>query len=108
MERGRTRHSALGTRHSALGTRHSALGTRMEDNMSDSAMMPASEVRSFRDLLAWQVAMDLCVEVHRATRPLPAFERFELGRQIRRSGVSIPSNVAGGFNRHSQPARSLE
>ena len=72
--------------------------------MADFAMTPASEVRSFRQLLAWQRAVDLAVDVHRATRLLPAFEKFELGRELRRSAVSIPSNVAEGFNRHSRPA----
>ena len=72
--------------------------------MADSSMVPASEVRSFRQLLAWQVAMDLVVDAYQAARLLPASERFELGREIRRSGISIPSNVAEGFNRHARGA----
>ena len=72
--------------------------------MADSAMTPASKIRSFRQLLVWQLAMELAVSAHHAARLLPAVERFELGREIRRSGVSIPSNVAEGFNRHSRAA----
>ena len=72
--------------------------------MEKTAMLPASEVRSFRQLLVWQQAMELTVEVHKAVRVLPPSERFELSRELRRSAVSIPSNVAEGFNRHSQAA----
>ncbi len=75
--------------------------------MADSAMIPASEVRSFRQLTLWQEAMDLAVRVHLATRTLPDTERFELGREMRRSASSIPSNVAEGFSRHSRSAYRL-
>jgi four helix bundle protein len=71
--------------------------------MANSSMIPSSEIRHFRDLLTWQLAMDLAVDVHRVSLTLPPFEKFELGRQMRRSAVSIPSNVSEGFNRHSQP-----
>jgi len=72
--------------------------------MADSAMVPSSEVRSFRDLLVWQEAMDLVVEVHRAVRLLPYDEQRDLGREMRRSSTSIPSNIGEGFNRHSRKA----
>jgi len=67
-----------------------------------SAMVPASEVRSFRDLRAWQEALELSIDVHRAAAELPAEHRFELGRELRRSAISVPSNVAEGFSRHSR------
>jgi four helix bundle protein len=72
--------------------------------MANPPITRASEVCSFRDLITWQQAMDLAVNVHRLSLTLPDFEKYELGRQMRRSAVSIPSNVAEGFNRHSQPA----
>ncbi|MEZ5316657.1 MAG: four helix bundle protein [Vicinamibacterales bacterium] len=72
--------------------------------MADPAMKPSSEVRSFRDLLVWQLAMDLAVRVRRLAATLPPEERFELGREIRRSSTSIPSNIAEGFCRHSRRA----
>ena len=71
--------------------------------MENFQMIPASEIRSFRDLLTWQRAMDLAVQIHQVSLTLPSFETYELGRELRRSAVSIPSNVAEGFNRHSQP-----
>jgi four helix bundle protein len=56
-------------------------------------------VRYFRDLEAWQSAMDVAVEAHSFAGQLPPTHRFELGSQIRRSATSIPSNIAEG---HSQ------
>lgn len=56
---------------------------------------------SFRDLIVWQRAMDLAVEVYRLAKILPADERFALIDQMRRSAVSIPSNIAEGQGRNS-------
>ena len=67
-------------------------------------MRNQAEIRSYRDLEAWRQAVDLSVDIHRAVRLLPQVERFEIGRELRRSGISIPSNVAEGFNRHAQRA----
>ena len=72
--------------------------------MADSSIVPAAQVRSVRQLVAWQRAMDLAVAVHRLSLTLPPFEKFELGSEMRRSGVSIPSNLAEGFGRHSRAA----
>ena len=62
---------------------------------------------SFRELFAWQKGMNLAVAVHRACRSLPDEERFELGRQLRRSASSIPANVAEGFSRRARGAYRL-
>jgi len=67
-------------------------------------MVPSDEVRSFRQLLVWQQAVDLSVRVHQVAATIPQEHRFELGREMRRSSVSVPSNVAEGFNRHSRKA----
>ena len=53
-------------------------------------------VRYFRDLEAWQSAMDLAVAAHELASHLPPTHRFELASQMRRSATSIPSNVAEG------------
>jgi four helix bundle protein len=60
-----------------------------------------TDVRSFRDLDAWQVAMTLVEEVYAVTSRLPREEAFGLCSQLRRAAVSIPSNVAEG---HQQGA----
>lgn len=59
-------------------------------------------IRSFRDLLAWQKAVELCRVVYVASRRFPDDERYGLTSQIRRSAVSIPSNIAEGYGRRSR------
>ena len=59
-----------------------------------------SEITSYRDLLAWQAAIDLVDLVYEITNAFPTSERFGLVQQMRRAAVSIPSNIAEG-SRHS-------
>jgi four helix bundle protein len=62
----------------------------------------ASEIRSFRDLIAWQKAMGLCEQVYALSRGFPPEERFGLTPQMRRAAVSVPSNIAEGYGRRSK------
>ena len=55
----------------------------------------------YRDLIAWQRAMNLIVTVYGVTRSFPADERFGLTNQLRRAVVSIASNIAEGQGRQS-------
>jgi four helix bundle protein len=55
-----------------------------------------TRVRYFRDLDAWQAAMDLAVAAHQLAARLPPVHRFELGAQMRKAAISIPSNIAEG------------
>ena len=57
--------------------------------------------RDYRDLVLWQRAMELAVDVHGATLKFPRHELFGLTAQIRRSAVSIPSNIAEGSGRRT-------
>lgn len=59
-------------------------------------------VRNYRDLIAWQKAMDLVVDVYAATRDFPREEMYGLTAQLRRAAVSIPSNIAEGQGRKSR------
>src|SRR5436305_3656927 len=54
---------------------------------------------SFRDLVAWQRAMDLAEQVYSATRAFPRDEAFGLTTQLRRAAVSVASNIAEGQGR---------
>ncbi|MBB6327140.1 four helix bundle protein [Algoriphagus iocasae] len=55
----------------------------------------------FKELLVWQKAIDLAVEVYHITENLPKEERYGLISQINRSVISIPSNIAEGAGRNT-------
>lgn len=57
----------------------------------------SENTRSFRELRVWQKAMDLAMDVFKATRRFPTHERFSLVDQIRRSSSSVASNVAAAW-----------
>ena len=59
----------------------------------------SGDIKSFRDLIAWQRAVELCKLVYRASAGFPDVERFGLVAQIRRAAVSVPSNIAEGYGR---------
>ena len=57
--------------------------------------------QSFRDLIVWQRAMQLTVAIYRLTQKFPREEVYGLTSQMRRSAVSIPSNIEEGQGRMS-------
>ncbi|HEX4148238.1 MAG TPA: four helix bundle protein, partial [Pirellulales bacterium] len=57
--------------------------------------------RNYRDLIAWQKAMDLVVMVYQLTREFPTEERYGLSQQLQRAAVSVASNIAEGQGRES-------
>jgi len=59
------------------------------------------EIKTYRDLVVWQKAMALVTAVYRITKNFPKEESFGLTSQMRRSAVSVPSNIAEGYGRHS-------
>jgi four helix bundle protein len=59
-------------------------------------------VQSYRDLVAWNKAMELVTEIYRMTHSFPKEEVFGLVSQLRRAAVSIPSNIAEGKGRISK------
>ena len=63
--------------------------------------MELQKRRDYRDLVLWQRAMELAVEVHSATLKLPRDELLGLAAQILRSAVSIPWNIAEGSGRRT-------
>ncbi|HVT89854.1 MAG TPA: four helix bundle protein [Tepidisphaeraceae bacterium] len=56
-------------------------------------------VLHYRELIAWQKAMDIVEEVYRVTKSFPREEQYGLTNQVRRAAVSIPSNIAEGQGR---------
>jgi four helix bundle protein len=61
------------------------------------------KLRTYKELIVWQKAMDLVEEVYKATRSFPREEIYGLTSQLRRAAVSIPSNIAEGQGRSTTP-----
>ncbi|NLK49494.1 MAG: four helix bundle protein [Candidatus Cloacimonetes bacterium] len=59
------------------------------------------EIKSYRDLLVWQKAMDLAEKIYKSTSDFPKSEIYTLTSQMRRAAVSIVSNIAEGRGRDS-------
>ena len=60
-----------------------------------------SGIRTFRDLIAWQKAMELTKLTYHATAAMPREERFGLVQQMRRAAVSVPLSSGEGYARQS-------
>jgi len=56
-------------------------------------------IQSFRDLQIWQRSMQMAIAVYRVTSDFPREELYGLTSQMRRSAVSVPSNIAEGQGR---------
>ena len=61
-----------------------------------------SDIRSFKDLDAWKVSIELVLISYELAKRLPLTERFELSAQIRRAAVSVPANIAEGFKKRGK------
>jgi four helix bundle protein len=63
-----------------------------------------NRIRSYEDLDVWKLGIELTLRIYSMVAMLPPSERFELSAQMRRSAVSIPSNIAEGHaRRQSKP-----
>ena len=67
-------------------------------NRAGSAKM----IRTFRDLIVWQRAMELVDHANELSANFPSEERFALTSQFHRSAGSIPANIAEGYGRGSR------
>jgi len=66
------------------------------------------KIKSFKDLKIWQKGIHLVEEVYTISRSFPKEEMYGLKSQLRRSAVSIPSNIAEGFARlHNREYRNF-
>lgn len=63
--------------------------------------MAKSDIKSYRDLLVWQQAMDLAVACYKLSKKFPKEDLFGLTSQLRRSSASIAANIAEGHGRES-------
>lgn len=63
-------------------------------------------MHNFKNLKVWQKSVDLAVKIYQATADFPSEEKFGLTSQMRRAGVSIPSNIAEGTAKSSSKSFS--
>lgn len=59
-------------------------------------------MQSYKDLIVWQKSIELVVEIYKLTESFPGEEKFGLVSQMRRSAVSIASNIAEGYGRKNK------
>ena len=62
--------------------------------------MNSQKIRNFKDLKIWQESVELVEEIYKITKEFPKEELYGIVNQIRRSAVSLPSNIAEGFMRY--------
>ncbi len=58
------------------------------------------KIKTYRDLDIWKAGIELVKDIYRLTDKFPRQEMYGIVSQMRRSAISIPSNVAEGFKRY--------
>ena len=58
------------------------------------------KIESFKDLKIWQKGMEIVIDIYNLTKDFPREELYSMTSQMRRSAISIPSNIAEGFKRY--------
>ncbi len=58
-------------------------------------------MKTYKDLIVWQKSIDLVTDIYSMTQSFPADEKYGLTSQIKRSSISIPSNIAEGYGRNA-------
>ena len=59
--------------------------------------------KTFEDLIVWQKAHSLVLNIYTLTHGFPSSEAFGLTSQMRRAGISVPANIAEGFKKKTKP-----
>ncbi len=60
------------------------------------------KVNSYKELIVWQKLIDLVVHIYELLKLFPENEKFALSQQIKKSSISIPSNIAEGWGRKTE------
>ena len=64
------------------------------------------KLKTFKDLKTWQEGHRLVLAVYECTKKFPKEEMFRLTSQLRRASVSVTSNIAEGFSRHTRKEKA--
>ena len=75
---------------------------KKKDSTEDVGRWERKMSQSYRDLIAWQKAVDMVEAVYCASKAFPDHEPYALTRQLHRAAISVPSNIAEGHSRFSQ------
>ena len=70
-----------------------------EDSRGQGFKDSSEMLKNYKDMKVWQKSYELCLRIYRITAKFPKEERYGLTSQLRRSVVSIPSNIAEGYGR---------
>jgi four helix bundle protein len=65
--------------------------------------MKRPPAKHFQDLIVWQKAHEFVLLIYRYSESFPKNELYGLTSQVRRSAVSVPSNIAEGFKKKTRP-----
>jgi len=63
---------------------------------------------NYKDLVTFQMAYKLAIRVHRFSRKLPDFEKYEIGNQVRRSSMSVKDTIVEGYGRRKYKAEYIK
>ena len=77
----------------------------MEGGVSMSGSISGGKIEHFTDLIVWQEAHALVLEVYRLIEDFPERVKFALEQQLIRAAVSVPENIAEGFRRRTKPEK---
>ncbi|MBC7861616.1 MAG: four helix bundle protein [Bacteroidia bacterium] len=61
--------------------------------------------KSFRELIVWQKAHALVIDVYKIAKKFPQDEIYALTQQLRRAAVSIPANIVEGYKKKTKPSK---
>jgi four helix bundle protein len=64
-------------------------------------MEPKKKIERFEDLIVWQKSMSLAEDIYRVTKQGDFAKDWGLRDQVRRAAVSVPSNIAEGYERQT-------
>jgi four helix bundle protein len=70
------------------------------ETLKDADREIEMKIKNFRDLDIWKLGMETVIDIYKITSKFPKEETYGLTGQMRRAVISIPSNIAEGFNRY--------
>ena len=70
-----------------------------QDTRGQGVQDSSEMLKNYKELKVWQKSYELCLDIYKITSKFPKEERYGLVSQMRRSSISVPSNIAEGYGR---------